>query len=55
MKMDWNDQDGCFVTKIKTGKTEEEVRAYCSILIKHMHENRFQKVDLFFHNISSGL
>ncbi|XP_063410544.1 uncharacterized protein LOC134693634 [Mytilus trossulus] len=55
MKMDWNDQDGCFVTKIKAGKTEEEVKAYCAILIKHMHENRFQMVDLFFHNISSDV
>lgn len=55
MKMYWNDRDGCFVTKIKTGQTEEEVIAYFTLLVTHMHENKFQVVDLFFQNICSGL
>lgn len=55
MKMYWNDRDGCFVTKIKTGQTEEEVIAYFTLLVTHLHENKFQVVDLFFQNICSGL
>ncbi|CAC5395812.1 unnamed protein product [Mytilus coruscus] len=53
MKMDWNDQHGCFVIKIKMGRTEDGTKACFAKLIRHMQANKFHMADLFLQNKSS--